>query len=201
MLHVGVETPALRIAPLAILIGVAVGGCSKPPTPDAASSSGAVAMLAGPPSSSSAGPPAWETAAEHGVDASVTPEPPTASGTMSGGETATAAPAKVYDENTRTIEATIGERFTVRLPANVTTPYRWEAMEQKQDAPVILAHREYEDEPPPKCQSCVGYPGADNLVFEARRAGSMTLTLRYLPLRSRDPANRELSIRVTIHPR
>lgn len=108
---------------------------------------------------------------------------------------------KAYDDQTHTISTVVGERFVIRLPANITTPYKWLVVEDA-SATVFLAERHYQDKPPPDCQNCVGYPGTDSLVFEARSPGTTKLTLRYAPLRSEaDPSDRKVSIQVTVDQR
>jgi predicted secreted protein len=115
-----------------------------------------------------------------------------------GSSTGNAKPdTKVYDDSTRAIEAKVGDRFAINLPANITTPYKWVVASTQ--AAVVLAERHYEDKPPAGCTACVGYPGTDRFTFEAKQEGITTLVLQYAPLRSKsDPAERELSIQVTV---
>jgi predicted secreted protein len=110
---------------------------------------------------------------------------------------ATAPSARIYDDSTRSIKATVGERFTINLPANIATPYKW--IVASPEGIVALAERHYQEKPPEGCAGCVGYPGTDRLTFEAKEAGSASLLLRYAPLRSKsDPPERELTIQVTV---
>ncbi len=110
---------------------------------------------------------------------------------------ASATSSKAYDDSTRTIDAKLGERFTVNLPANVTTPYKWVVASPEEV--VALVERHYDDSSPAKCDGCVGRGGTDRLTFEAKHEGSATLLLKYAPLRSKsEPAQREVSISVTV---
>jgi len=105
--------------------------------------------------------------------------------------------AKTYDDSTRAIEAKVGDRFTINLPANITTPYKW--VVASPETLVVLAERHYDDTASAKCDGCVGRSGTDRLTFEAKHEGTATLVLKYAPLRSKsDPPERELSIQVTI---
>jgi len=105
--------------------------------------------------------------------------------------------AKTYDDSTRAIEAKVGDRFTINLPANITTPYKW--VVASPETLVVLAERHYDDTASAKCDGCVGRSGTDRLTFEAKHDGTATLVLKYAPLRSKsDPPERELSIQVTI---
>jgi len=125
---------------------------------------------------------------------SVQAAPPEAAATES---QAAAQADKIYDDTTRTIAGKVGDKFTINLPANITTPYKW--VVDSPESVVALTERHYEEKPPVGCTNCVGYPGTDRLTFEAKSGGTATLVLRYAPLRSKtDPAERELSIEVTI---
>jgi predicted secreted protein len=119
----------------------------------------------------------------------VTPAP-------SASATATAVGDKAYDDSTKAITAKVGERFTLNLPANITTPYKWVLASPETN--VTLAERHYQEKPPEGCSGCVGYPGTDRLTFEAKQPGDTKLILRYAPLRSKEPAERELTITVTV---
>lgn len=108
-------------------------------------------------------------------------------------------PAKVYDDKTTSIDLSLGARFAIHLPANITTPYKWVVAPSDSDPIVVLMERHYEDKPPANCPSCVGYPGTDTLTFETKAVGTSTLKLLYAPIRSKaEPAERELTIRVTV---
>jgi predicted secreted protein len=104
--------------------------------------------------------------------------------------------AKSYDDSTKSVTAKVGERFTLNLPANITTPYKW--IVASPETNVALTERHYQEKPPEGCVGCVGYPGTDRLTFEAKQPGETKLVLRYAPLRSQEPAERELTIAVTV---
>ncbi len=115
------------------------------------------------------------------------------------GASSRAAPpaGRVFDDSARTIEAKVGERFTINLPANITTPYKW--VVASPETVVALAERHYDDTQNSKCDGCAGRSGTDRLTFEAKQDGTATLVLRYAPLRSKtEPPARELSIQVTV---
>jgi predicted secreted protein len=111
-------------------------------------------------------------------------------------ELAATAGDNAYNDSTKAITAKVGERFTLNLPANITTPYKW--IVASPDTNVTLAERHYQEKPPAGCSGCVGYPGTDRLTFEAKQPGETKLVLRYAPLRSNEPAERELTITVTV---
>ncbi len=111
----------------------------------------------------------------------------------------TASTTRVYDDTTKSIDTFLGDRVTINLPANITTPYQWVLAPADAHSIVVLAERHYQDKPPADCQACVGYPGTDRLTLEAKAVGTTTLTLRYVPIRAKSGgAERELSIRVTV---
>jgi predicted secreted protein len=113
---------------------------------------------------------------------------------------ATPAPgAPIYDGNaTQTIRARAGERFSIALPANITTPYKW-IVANPNEAIAKLVSDEYKDAPPAGCQGCVGYAGTTTLTFEAVAAGAHPLQLAYRGLAQTDtPAQRELAIQLTV---
>jgi len=169
MRKLGLIFAALLVMPLG-------AGCTKAANPEPVQPSASVTVSDAP-----SAPP------------SVTSSPPTAASSASA---PAGAATKTYDDTTRSIDASVGERFTLNLPANVTTPYKWVAAPA--EPALVLAERHYEDKPPADCQGCVGYPGTDRLTFEAKQAGTTTLVLRYAPLRGKEPAERELSIKVTV---
>ena len=131
-----------------------------------------------------------------GGGASVAPSALAADSGTSGARAA-ALDAKTFDDSTRTIEAKVGDRFTINLPANITTPYKW--VVASPETLVVLTDRHYDDTASAKCDGCAGRSGTDRLTFEAKHDGTATLVLKYAPLRSKsDPPERELSIQVTI---
>ena len=124
---------------------------------------------------------------------------PGAEGSSAATQPAQASPTRVYDDKTTAIETTVGDKFAVYLPANITTPYKWVVAPSDASPIVVLADRHYQDKSPEGCQACVGYPGTDIMNFEAKAAGTTTGKLRYAPLRSKaEPSERELSIQVTV---
>lgn len=136
------------------------------------------------------------------IGSAALPSTPTSTSSSTPAE-ATAPTGKVYDESVRSIEVQVGERFTIRLPANITTPYKWTVEPPRTEPPpVVLAERHYQDSPPYDCPACVGYPGTDALTFEARALGKTTLTMRYAPIRATtEPPERELVVQVAVKQR
>jgi len=175
MRKLGLKFAALLVIPLGT-------GCTKAANPESVQPSASVAVLEAPSSAPSV--------------ASAPPPTATSSATPSSAAAPSGAASKTYDDTTRSIDASVGDRFTLNLPANVTTPYKWVAAPS--EPALVLAERHYEDKPPAGCQGCVGYPGTDRLTFEAKQAGTTTLVLRYAPLRGKEPGERELSIKVTV---
>lgn len=109
---------------------------------------------------------------------------------------------KFYDDSITKIDALVGERFAIRLPANITTPYKWIVAPANQPDRVVLVERHYQGDPPPDCPACVGYPGTDTLTFEARATGEAMLTLRYSSIvASSDPPEREIVVYLTVKQR
>lgn len=107
--------------------------------------------------------------------------------------------APVYDGNaTPSIKARAGERFTVALPANITTPFKW-VVANPNESIVKLVADDYKDAPPPGCQGCVGFGGTTTLTFEAVAPGAHPLNLAYRGLGQADaPAQREVAIQLTV---
>lgn len=160
-----------------VLAAVVLAGtaCTKAPSPTSPPNSGA-----GVVTSASAAPVASST-----EDAGIDNSPHAAASSLS------------FDAKVQNIEVKEGARFSVNLPANITTPYHWVVASAQTQ--VRLAERHYSDTPPADCAGCVGYPGTDRLTFEALQAGSSQLVLHYSPLRSKnDPPEKELTINIKV---
>lgn len=156
----------------ALLVSTA---CTKAPSPTTPPNSGASMNPA------DSAPPVASSTTDAGVGSSPNPGASTLS----------------FDATVQNIELKLGARFSVNLPANITTPYKW--VIASAETHVRLAERHYSDTPPADCAGCVGYPGTDRLTFEALQAGSTQLVLRYAPLRSKtDPPQRELTINIKV---
>jgi len=111
----------------------------------------------------------------------------------------TPTPAATYDASTKRIEAKVGERFTVALPANIATPMRWRVVSSPTSSPLSAPTESYHDAPPAECTGCTGYAGTRMLSFEALQAGSTTLKLAYGSLTDPSaPPEREVVIEVLV---
>ena len=84
-----------------------------------------------------------------------------------------------YDENTKAITAKAGSRFSLLLPANVSTPMKWRIQPAPDTAILIVAGERYAETPPANCAGCTGYPGTKRFDFDAHGAGKQTLHLSY----------------------
>jgi predicted secreted protein len=106
-------------------------------------------------------------------------------GTASGGGpvlAATVAPAStpaVYDEKTSQLSVAVGQRFSLSLAANITTPYKW-VVDPSLDAAILaLVEDKYVEPPPRESPGAVGGGGRRLLTFEAKRAATTNLKLTY----------------------
>jgi predicted secreted protein len=125
------------------------------------------------------------------------PEPSSAA-TPSAPEPRAPKPAPTYDASTKRIEAKVGERFTVALPANIATPMRWR-IAAPASSQLSAPTESYHDAPPAECTGCTGYAGTRMLSFEALQAGTTTLKLAYGSLTDPSaPPEREVVIEVLI---
>jgi predicted secreted protein len=110
-----------------------------------------------------------------------------------------AATNRVYDENTAEIAAAVGVPFTLALPANVTTPYKW-GVDPSTDASALeLIKDEYAANPPAECTGCVGTGGRRLLTFQPKRAGTVQLSMSYRSItNAAEPPAKQYSARVVI---
>ena len=103
----------------------------------------------------------------------------------------------LYDDKTRTIEAEPGQRFTVALPANITTSMKWELSSETDQSVARLVEQSYQDDPPDGC--CVGYGGTRLLHFHAVGIGPTTLRLLWKDVGApNDPPAKEVEIQVRV---
>jgi predicted secreted protein len=102
----------------------------------------------------------------------------------SGDPASSATPAssgapKVYDQSTTSIDAKVGDKFTVALPGSTSTPFEWK-LDQPGDTVVItMTDKGNSETPPPGCQNCTGYKGTFNFNFTANAAGTTKLHFVY----------------------
>jgi len=108
--------------------------------------------------------------------------------------------ARVYDESTSQIEAHVGERFEVALPANVTTPFKWTLAPESLSDVATLSAQTYTDAPPAGCERCVGYPGTAHFTLDAAQEGETTLKFMYRELGENGETKRELSVALRVAP-
>lgn len=114
--------------------------------------------------------------------------------------TTSTAKAQVYGEATTQIDAHVGERFEIALPANVTTPFKWTLAPESLSDVATLSDQTYTDSPPAGCDPCVGYPGTAHFMLDAAQEGETTLKLSYRGLGEKGEVKRELSIGLRVTP-
>ena len=117
----------------------------------------------------------------------------------SAGPPGAAGTTRVYAESSASIQASVGEKFSVALPANITVPMKWR-LEPPPDAKLLaLGGERYVDQPPADCSGCTGYGGTRIFDFAATGSGNVKLHFALRPLS--DPqgtAQKEVSIDVTV---
>jgi inhibitor of cysteine peptidase len=84
-----------------------------------------------------------------------------------------------YGEGTHEFSTAVGQAFTLSLPANITTPYKWVVNSSVDPTAFELVKDEYVANPPDGCLGCVGMGGRRLMTFQAKRVGLLTLSLRY----------------------
>jgi predicted secreted protein len=133
------------------------------------------------------------------------PEAPTPATSNVLPATASAAPAaatsnRIYDDSTTEIVAAVGVPFTVALPANITTPYKW-VIDPSTDVSVLeLTKDEYVANPPAECTGCVGTGGRRLLTLQPKRAATVQLAMSYRSITdAAEPPAKQFSARVVIH--
>lgn len=82
---------------------------------------------------------------------------------------------KIYSEATSSIEAVVGEQFTIVLAANPTTGYSWTVSRQADLAVVAPVDTDYQPGP----TSVVGAGGHQRLTYQAVGRGTTTINLDY----------------------
>ena len=87
--------------------------------------------------------------------------------------------AAVNDANSTSsrITAKVGEDFTIKLPANLTTGYSWRMGEIK---PAIVREVDYKYNQPVNTQRLVGAGGEEVWIFNAVRTGRVTIHIEYV---------------------
>jgi predicted secreted protein len=120
--------------------------------------------------------------------------------TSSSAPSAAAAGApRIYPQTTTTIDARAGDKFTVALPGNVSTPYEWRFDESPDKAVVSMKDKAYVDAPPANCQGCDGYKGTYTFTFTANAAGNAKLHFSYASVvPPGSPAEKQVSIDVRV---
>ena len=183
---------------LAVLtVGACVNADGPPPqdtradpvaAPPAVSSVPVASAAPGSPSVS-ASPPAVSSAP---VPTPTAPAPSASSAPVSGD--------KVYDQTTTSIDARVGDHFSVVVPGNATTSYTWR-VDPKPDASVLtVADPKYTPAPPPGCNGqCVGYGGTYAFAATANAAGTAKLHLVKVHIgRTPGAPVQEVTIAVTV---
>jgi inhibitor of cysteine peptidase len=87
--------------------------------------------------------------------------------------------AAVNDANSTSsrITAKVGEDFTIKLPANLTTGYSWRMGEIK---PPIVREKDYKYNQTANTQRLVGAGGEEVWTFKAVRTGKVVISLEYI---------------------
>jgi predicted secreted protein len=84
----------------------------------------------------------------------------------------------VYDQTTTTVDAKVGDHFSVVVPGNATSSYTWRAASDVDATVLAVGAPEYTPQPPPGCDGrCVGYGGTYRFPVMAKAAGSAKLHL------------------------
>lgn len=162
----------LGLSVIAVVLAVGSGCQTSEPARTSPPSS---ATNPGGPGAPNVGPPAPNAAPSGGVE------------------------SRVYDETVQLVDVAMNGRFTIALPANVTTPLEWKLEPDPDPALLGLAERKYTDTPPPGCQGCTGYPGTDAFTFVAKGPGEAALHFAYREIRKGAPPAKEITVRVRIH--
>lgn len=97
-----------------------------------------------------------------------------------------------YGESTREIATGVGQSFVLALPANVATPYKWVVDSTVDPTALELVTNEYSETPAPGCVGCLGVGGRRLMTFQAKRTGTLLLSLSYQSITDpkEAPANR-----------
>ncbi|MGC4067052.1 MAG: protease inhibitor I42 family protein [Polyangiaceae bacterium] len=93
----------------------------------------------------------------------------------------------------------VGVPFTVALPANITTPYKW-VVDPSTDASVLeLTKDEYVASPPAECPGCVGTGGRRLLTFQPKRTATSQLAMSYRSItNASEPPAKQFVVRVVV---
>lgn len=148
-------------------------------------------------------PPGASSPASTATEAPAPIPTPPATSAPAPAATPPSAPAasgpRTYPESTTSIEAKVGEKFSVALPANITVPYKWR-LEPAPDPKVLAVGEEtYISEPPAGCQGCAGYGGTRLFAFTAAGAGKVELHFALRPLNEpKGAAQKEARIAVSV---
>lgn len=101
----------------------------------------------------------------------------------------------IYDQSSKNIQATAGQKFIVMLPANITTPMQWRIDPEPDSSLLTMVSKEYVDKPPKECPNCVGYGGTRIFYFKAHGAGETKLHFKYVGLGATDePPEKQVDI-------
>jgi len=104
-----------------------------------------------------------------------------------------------YGITDRQIEARVGERFTLALEENLSTPIRW-VVEVEGNA-IVQTASDHSGQPPAGCAQCVGYPGTRAVQFEAHAVGEATLQLFDVHVAHPDERTARGSVHVRVAPK
>lgn len=94
-------------------------------------------------------------------------------------------------------ELRVGQRFTVKLDANPTTPYAWELRSPAQLKHVRLVSRKFSR--PFWVEEKPGTGGTETFIFEAIAAGSEKVVLDYRRVDEKPPVTSH-TLEVTVKP-
>ncbi len=83
------------------------------------------------------------------------------------------------NESVHAITVARGQAFTVSLPANITTPYKWIPATNLAEAGIELLKDEYQTNPSPDCANCAGVGGRRMMTFRSNLPGEHVLSLKY----------------------
>jgi predicted secreted protein len=86
---------------------------------------------------------------------------------------------RVYDPSSSSIEAKVGETFTIALPGSTSTPFEWRLDSVGESAVVRLTGEATTESPPSGCAGCTGYRGAFTFTFTASAAGTTKVRFAY----------------------